>query len=91
MIGIEWLTLERALSWGYVGVGLIVAFIFMRQQEMTDSIRESRKANPFVPNVAVFLLAMIWPVLVFTMVLNKIQGPDIMPNASEKPNDSTSD
>ena len=69
-------------TWGkvlfalYYVAGLPIAWFFMKQQDMEESSQDS-ESHRYV----VVILAIMWPVLLFAMFVNWLQGPDGSPKS----------
>jgi hypothetical protein len=53
----------------YAAVGIPVAWLHMRQQGMHESTRQSRQSR-----LVIFTLAVMWPLLLLSMLLNHFQA-----------------
>ena len=69
MFGIEGLELAHVLQVVYLLIGLVVSYWHIERNEMKESIRSARMGFHHVGNLAWYLLALIWPVLLFAYVL----------------------
>lgn len=55
----------------YALLGVPIAWIFIKQQKMTGSVQQ---ASSGASRLVVLVLALMWPVLLFCMALNRYQG-----------------
>ena len=59
---------EKIILAIYVAVGIPVAWLHMRQQKMTESVRKIPYAQ--TQSMVIYVLAVLWPLLLFAMALN---------------------
>ena len=75
MLGIDGLELAHVLQIAYLLIGLCVSYWHIERNEMKDSLRSARLGFHHVGNLAWYLLALIWPVLLFAYVVEPKQNP----------------
>ena len=69
MFGIEGLEFAHLIQIGYVLIGLLVSYWHIERTEMKKSLRTARVGFHHVGNLAWYLLALIWPVLLFAYMV----------------------
>ena len=60
----------------YLLIGLGVSYWHIERNEMKKSLRSARFGFHHVGNLAWYLLALIWPVLLFAYVVEPKQNPN---------------
>ncbi len=65
------------VGWGiYALLGAPVVWYFIRDQKMTESVKQSETSTMGQSNYLVRgMLLMMWPILLFALIVNRLQPP----------------
>ena len=75
MFGIKGLEFAHVAQVAYLLVGLMVSYWHIERNQMKESLRSARIGFHHVGNLAWYLLALIWPVLLFAYVVESKARP----------------
>jgi heme/copper-type cytochrome/quinol oxidase subunit 2 len=66
----------------YCAIGLLVAWLHMRQQKMLESVRQIKSGQ--AQGLVVYTLAVVWPLLLLSMTLTYFQQKKRAENTTAK-------
>jgi len=69
MFGVEGLELGHVIQILYIVIGLFVSYWHIERNNMKGSIRTARLGFRNVGNLAWYMLAIIWPILLFARMV----------------------